>query len=82
MGKSVTLTCGTSCYGRYSWERNSNGTWFTVSNGNKPRYNTKTTLAVGIYKYRCFVKNDAGSTVSNVGTVKVYGEYCHSIMCT
>jgi len=33
-------------------------------------------MAVGQYTYRCVVRNEAGSVVSNSATVNVYGEYC------
>ena len=60
----------------YSWERNTNGNWTTVSNDNTTSYTTDTTLAIGQYMYRCRVSNEAGSVVSNIATVNVYGEYC------
>ena len=79
VGKSDTLTCIASGLGTlvYSWQRSSgSSSWTTVSNGNKASYNTKKTLAIGQYMYRCRVRNDAGSVVSNKATVNVYGEYC------
>ena len=60
----------------YSWERSSGGSWTTVSNDNTASYTTDTTLAIGQYMYRCRVSNEAGSVVSNITTVNVYGEYC------
>ena len=59
----------------YSWERNSGSSWTTVSNDNTTSYTTDTTLAIGQYMYRCRVSNEAGSVVSNIATVNVYGEY-------
>ena len=58
----------------YSWERSSGSNWTTVSNDNTTSYNA--TLAIGQYMYRCRVNNEAGSVVSNIATVNVYGEYC------
>ena len=60
----------------YSWERNSGFAWIIVSNDNTTSYTTDTTLAIGQYMYRCRVSNEAGSVVSNIATVNVYGEYC------
>ena len=60
----------------YSWERSSGSNWTTVSNESTTSYTTDTTLAIGQYMYRCRVSNDAGSVVSNIATVNVYGEYC------
>ena len=60
----------------YSWERDIDGNWTTVSNDNTTSYTTNTTLAIGQYMYRCRVSNDAGSVVSNIATVNVYGKYC------
>ena len=78
-GSSVTLRCKASGKGTlmYSWERNINGNnWTTVSNDNNTvSYTTDTTLAIGQYMYRCRVSNDAGSVVSTIATVNVYGEY-------
>ena len=75
---SITLTCEASGMGTlvYSWERSSGGNWTTVSNDNTTSYTTDTTLAIGQYMYRCRVSNEAGSVVSNIATVNVYGEYC------
>ena len=72
------LTCQASGLGtlEYSWERHSGSSWTTVSNDNTTSYTTDTTLAIGQYMYRCRVSNDAGSVVSNIATVNVYGEYC------
>ena len=77
MGSSVTLRCKASGKGTlvYSWERNIDGNWTVVSN-NTTSYTTDTTLAIGQYMYRCRVSNEAGSVVSNIATVNVYGEYC------
>ena len=63
----------------YSWERRRNH-WTTVSNDNTTSYTTDTTLAIGQYMYRCRVSNEAGSVVSNIAIVNVYGEYWHA--CT
>ena len=63
----------------YSWERRSGSSWPTVSN-NTTSYTTDTTLAIGQYMYRCRVSNEAGSVVSNIATVNVYGEYCPIIL--
>ena len=60
----------------YSWEKNSGSNWTTISNDNTTSYTTDTTLAIGEYKYRCRVSNEAGSVVSNSATVNVYGKYC------
>ena len=79
MSRSVILTCRASGLGTlmYSWERNSgSSSWTTVSNDNTTSYTTDTTLAIGQYRYRCRVSNDAGSVVSNNAIVNVYGEYC------
>ena len=75
---TITLTCSASGLGTiiYSWERNSGSNWTTVGNDNTTSYTTDTTLAIGQYKYRCRVSNEAGSVVSNIATVNVYGEYC------
>ena len=77
--KAITLMCRASSVGRptYSWERSSgSSSWTTVSNDNTTSYNTKKTLAIGQYMYRCRVRNDAGSVVSDNAIVNVYGEYC------
>ena len=77
--ESITLTCRAIGTGTlvYSWERRSSGSsWTTVSNDNTTSYTTNTTLAIGQYMYRCRVSNDAGSVVSTIATVNVYGEYC------
>ena len=78
VGKNITLMCRANGKGtlKYSWEQNIDGNWTTVSNDNTTSYTTNTTLAVGQYMYRCRVSNDAGSVVSNIATVNVYGEYC------
>ena len=78
IGKSITLTCRASGLGTlvYSWERSFGSSWTTVSNDNTTSYTTDTTLAIGQYMYRCRVSNEAGSVVSNIATVNVYGEYC------
>ena len=75
---NVNLSCIASGLGTlvYSWERSSGSSWTTVSNDNTTSYTTDTTLAIGQYMYRCRVSNQAGSVVSNVVTVNVYGEYC------
>ncbi|XP_065918658.1 hemicentin-1-like isoform X2 [Dysidea avara] len=76
MGKSITLMCKASGLGTltYSWERKSSGRrWTTVSNDNTTSYTTDTTLTIGEYMYRCRVRNEAGSVVSNNATVNVYG---------
>ena len=80
MGRSITLMCKASGLGTlaYSWERSSGRRWTTVSNDNTTSYTTDTTLAIGEYKYRCRVSNEAGPVVSNKATVNVYGEYCPS----
>ena len=74
---SVTLMCTASGIGTlaYSWERSSGSNWTTVSNDNTTSYTTNTTLAIGQYMYRCRVSNEAGSVVSNIATVNVYGKY-------
>ena len=74
---SVTLICRASGTGSqiYYWERSSGSNWTTVSNDNTTSYTTDTTLAIGQYMYRCRVNNEAGSVVSNITTVNVYGEY-------
>ena len=76
---SITLTCEAIGIGTlaYFWERtNSGSSWTIVSNDNTTSYTTNTTLAIGQYMYRCRVSNEAGSVVSNIATVNVYGEYC------
>ena len=78
MGRSITLMCRASGLRTlvYSWERRSSGSnWTTVSNDNTTSYTTDTTLAIGEHMYRCRVRNEAGSVVSNSTTVNVYGEY-------
>ena len=77
--RSITLTCRAIGLGTlvYSWERRTSGSsWTTVSNDNTTSYTTNTTLAIGQYMYRCRVRNEAGSVVSNNAIVNVYGEYC------
>ena len=75
---NIELLCISSSLGTptYSWERNIDGNWTTVSIDNTTSYTTDTTLAIGQYMYRCRVSNKAGSVVSNIATVNVYGEYC------
>ena len=77
---NIKLLCIASSLGTptYSWERNIDGNWTTVSNDNTTLYTTDTTLAIGQYMYRCRVSNEARSVlvVSNIATVNVYGEYC------
>ena len=77
VGRNITLTCGASGLGTvvYSWEGSSGGNWTTVSNDNTTSYTTDTTLAIGQYMYRCRVSNEAGSVVSNIATVNVYGMF-------
>ena len=75
-GTTTTLTCSTTTQGgtlMYTWERRSGNDWNTVTNG--PSYTTNSNMAVGQYTYRCVVRNEAGSVVSNSATVNVYGEY-------
>ena len=81
VGRSITLTCQANGLGTlvYSWESSSDSSWITVSNDNTTSYTTDTTLAIGQYMYRCRVSNEAGSVVSNIATVNVYGEYCPNI---
>ena len=76
MGRSIILTCRASGLGTllYSWERSSGSSWTTVGNDNTTSYTTDATLAIGQYMYRCRVSNEAGSVVSNIATVNVYGE--------
>ena len=76
VGRSITLTCGASGLGTvvYSWERSSGSNWTTVSNDNTTSYTTDTTLAMGQYLYRCRLSNEAGSVVSNIAIVNMYGE--------
>ena len=79
LGRNFTLLCTGSGLGtlEYSWESISSGrSWTTVSNDNTTSYTTDTTLTIGQYVYRCRVSNEAGSVVSNVAIVNVYGEYC------
>ena len=79
VGRSITVTLMCRAIGLgmlvYSWEGSSGSSWTTVSNDNTS-YTTDTTLAIGQYMYRCRVNNEAGSVVSNIATVNVYGEYC------
>ena len=58
----------------YTWERRSGRSWNTVTN--RSSYTTNSNMAVGQYTYRCVVRNEAGSVMSNSATVNVYGEYC------
>ena len=76
-GEAILLTCSGSGKGTlvFSWERSSGGSWITVVT-NSTSYTTNSTLAIGQYMYRCRVSNEAGSVVSNIATVNVYGEYC------
>ena len=76
VGESASFSCRAIGTGTlvYSWERSSGSSWTTVSNTTS--YTTDTTLAIGQYMYRCRVSNEAGSVVSNITTVNVYGEYC------
>ena len=61
----------------YSWERISGSSWTSIKRNSKsPSYTTNSNMAVGQYTYRCVVRNEAGSDVSNRTTVNVYGEYC------
>ena len=78
VGGSITLICRAVGIGSlvYFWERSSGGSWTTVSNENTTSYTIDASLAIGRYMYRCRVSNDAGSVVSNVAIVNVYGEYC------
>ena len=79
LGRNLTLMCTASGLGtlEYSWESISSGrSWTTVSNDSTTSYTTDTTLTIGQYVYRCRVSNEAGSVVSNVAIVNVYGEYC------
>ena len=78
VGRSIALMCIASGLGTivYSWERSSGNNWTIVSNDNTTSYTTDTTLAIGQYMYRCRVSNEAGSVVSNIATVNVYGECC------
>ena len=78
IGRSTTLVCEANGLGTlmYAWERSSGSSWTTVSNDNTTSYTTDTTLAIGQYMYRCRVSNEAGSVVSNIATVNVYGECC------
>ena len=78
LGKSITLMCRADSLATlvYSWEKSSGSNWITVSDDNTTSYTTDTTLAIGQYMYRCRVSNDAGSVVSNIAIVNVYGEYC------
>ena len=82
INENFTLTCQASGLGTlvYSWDRNTDGNWTTVSNDNTTSYTTDTTLAIGQYMYRCRVSNEAGSVVSNIANVNVYGEYCPNMV--
>ena len=78
VGGSTILMCRASSPGMlaYFWEKRTSGSsWTTVSNDNTTSYTTDTTLTIGQYMYRCRVSNEAGSVVSNVAIVNVYGEY-------
>ena len=81
VGRSITLMCRANGPGTlvYSWESSFGSSWTTVSNDNTTSFTTDTTLAIGQYMYRCRVSNEAGSVVSNIATVNVYGEYCPNI---
>ena len=75
---TTTLTCSATIESgtlMYSWERRSDIRWTTINNANSPAYTTNSNMAVGQYTYRCVVRNEAGSVVSNSATVNVYGEY-------
>jgi len=76
VGRSVTLMCRGSGRGTltYSWERSFGSSWATVSNDSTTSYTTDTTLTSGEYMYRCIVNNEAGSIVSNIATVNVFGK--------
>jgi len=79
MDGSITLMCGASGLGTliYSWEiRRSDSSWTTIDNAKGTSYTTSRSVAVGQYMYRCNVINEAGSVVSDIATVNVYGEYC------
>ena len=75
VGSTATLTCSADGCGTlmYSWERSGSG-WTPLCNANSPSYTTNSSMAVGQYTYRCVVRNEAGSVVSNSATVNVYGE--------
>ena len=77
VGRSITLTSGASGLGAvvYSWERSSGSNWTTVSNDYTTSYSTDATLAIGQYMYMCRVSNEAGSVMSNIAIVNIYGEY-------
>ena len=80
LGFSHTLMCSAIGSGtlRYSWERSSSGnSWTIVSGDNTTSYATDTSLAIGVYMYRCNVSNEVGSVVSNIATMIVYGEYAN-----
>jgi len=78
MGRSITLMCRASGLGTlvYSWQRRSGSSWTTINNANRQSYTTNSNMAVGQYTYRCVVRNDAGSVLSNSATVNMYGECC------
>ena len=79
IGGSITLMCRASGLGTliYSWEiRHSGSSWTTIDNAKGTSYTTSRSVAVGQYMYRCNVSNEAGSVVSDIATVNVYGEYC------
>jgi len=81
MGRSIILMCRVSGLGIlvYSWERRSSGRiWTPINNANSPTYTTNRNMVVGQYTYRCVVRNEAGSVVSNSATVNVYGKYCRN----
>jgi len=67
----------------YSWERRSGSSWIPINNANSPSYTTNINMAVGQYTYRCVVRNEAGSVVSNSAIVNVYGEYTvqYTVLC-
>jgi len=75
VGSSATLTCSADGDGTlmYFWERSGSG-WTPIDNANSPSYTTNSNVAVGQYTYRCVVRNEDGSAVSNSATVNVYGE--------
>ena len=75
---SITLMCRAKGLGiMYSWEiRHSDSSWTSIENAEGTSYTTNRSVAVGQYMYRCNVSNEAGSVVSDIATVNVYGEYC------
>ena len=60
----------------YSWQmRQSGSSWKRINNAKSPSYTTDTNLIIGQYDYKCVVANGAGSVMSRIATVMVYGEY-------